>query len=249
MISMGALSLSMLFVEDLEPIFFALIMALLVLRMVIATIRASPICSPIYITVTVDSSSVVEQRMAFAVASVRLLNPITNSPLILDLLKVLHATLKIHLNTSKWVLSLISKVQLSGKQLETACNTPGAICSTDGGVTGVCLDAVSAAGRRTRSLRERDTRYQLALNYCGGGGKQVCEINGKFECVDTFNSLEYCGGCPGSKVLSRKRGLVGEWTDCMNLEGADDVACVAGGCVINTCVDGFMLFDNTCIRI
>ncbi|KAH8914235.1 hypothetical protein BT69DRAFT_1358255 [Atractiella rhizophila] len=217
MISMGALSLSMLFVEDLEPIFFALIMELLVLRMVIATIRAFPICSPIYIILTVESSSVVERRMVFVVAS------------------VLHATLKIHLNTSKW--------------LETACDTPGAICSTDSGVTGVCLDAVSAAGRRTRSLRERDTRYQLALNYCNGGGKQVCEINGKFECVDTFNSLEYCGGCPGSKVLSRKRGLIGEWTDCMNLEGADDVACVAGGCVINTCVDGFMLFDNTCIRI
>ncbi|GAA5985968.1 hypothetical protein JCM10908_006353 [Rhodotorula pacifica] len=51
-----------------------------------------------------------------------------------------------------------------------------------------------------------------------------------YECVDTSNNLEQCGGCfaTGGK-------------DCTSMKGADAVGCIAGACEIWSCQKGYRL--------
>ncbi|KAG8690260.1 hypothetical protein FRC11_012854, partial [Ceratobasidium sp. 423] len=60
-------------------------------------------------------------------------------------------------------------------------------------------------------------------------GTTRCEVKsgrGGFECVDTLNSLETCGGCD---------------SDCSLLDGTNEVQCFKGHCVIKSCSPGYDL--------
>ncbi|CAE6380887.1 unnamed protein product [Rhizoctonia solani] len=60
-------------------------------------------------------------------------------------------------------------------------------------------------------------------------GTTLCEVKsgrGGFECVDTLNSLETCGGCDN---------------DCSSLGGTNEVQCLKGQCVIKSCAPGHEL--------
>lgn len=48
-------------------------------------------------------------------------------------------------------------------------------------------------------------------------------LTGDFECLDTTNELESCGGCAS----------IGEGQDCTLIEGAWNVACEQGICAGN----------------
>ncbi|CAE6525318.1 unnamed protein product [Rhizoctonia solani] len=63
-------------------------------------------------------------------------------------------------------------------------------------------------------------------------GTTRCEVKsgrGGFECVDTLNSLETCGGCDN---------------DCSVLEGTNQVQCLKGHCVIKSCSSGYNLIPR-----
>ncbi|GAA5879465.1 hypothetical protein JCM3774_005219 [Rhodotorula dairenensis] len=55
----------------------------------------------------------------------------------------------------------------------------------------------------------------------------ACPLADGYECIDTSNSLEQCGGCGRTGV------------DCTALEGVLAVGCVSGTCEIWSCADGY----------
>ncbi|PPQ77043.1 hypothetical protein CVT25_014860 [Psilocybe cyanescens] len=61
-----------------------------------------------------------------------------------------------------------------------------------------------------------------------------------FECVDIKADLRACGGCPS---LNAKH-------DCTTIVGANDIACVVGTCVVDSCLPGYSLDsrNNACTR-
>lgn len=54
-------------------------------------------------------------------------------------------------------------------------------------------------------------------------------LSGDFECLDTTNELESCGGCAS----------INEGQDCTAIEGAWNVGCEQGVCAVYTCAPGF----------
>ncbi|ORY90772.1 hypothetical protein BCR35DRAFT_328533 [Leucosporidium creatinivorum] len=74
------------------------------------------------------------------------------------------------------------------------------------------------------------------------GTETACPIfprMGTYECIETDNSLESCGGC-----ASR-----GEGEDCTAIKGAQGVGCSAGRCQVFTCQDGYKLDHNRCRKV
>jgi len=53
--------------------------------------------------------------------------------------------------------------------------------------------------------------------------------SGDFECLDTNNELESCGGCAS----------IGQGQDCAAIKGAWNVGCEQGTCAVYTCIAGF----------
>ncbi|EMD35828.1 hypothetical protein CERSUDRAFT_138560 [Gelatoporia subvermispora B] len=66
-----------------------------------------------------------------------------------------------------------------------------------------------------------------------------------WECVDTFNDLESCGGCVIPLGGGHASGV-----DCTALPGVADVACVAGTCVAHRCMPGYFRApgDSFCLH-
>ncbi|WRT66946.1 uncharacterized protein IL334_003911 [Kwoniella shivajii] len=75
-----------------------------------------------------------------------------------------------------------------------------------------------------------------------------------YECIDTENELEACGGCINGEFtfeppINTTSSLTG--IDCTSLPGvsADGVACTGGHCLIYACEDGFELEEGDCIPL
>ncbi|KAG8923391.1 hypothetical protein FRC01_012807 [Tulasnella sp. 417] len=77
--------------------------------------------------------------------------------------------------------------------------------------------------------------FQSCPHYSGRGG---------FECVDTQNDPESCGGCVS---LDGK----GSGTDCTALEGVSVTRCAAGSCIIDACRKGYAksLDGTSCVSV
>ncbi|KAG9043096.1 hypothetical protein FS837_010036 [Tulasnella sp. UAMH 9824] len=70
--------------------------------------------------------------------------------------------------------------------------------------------------------------------HCTKGFKSCPNYNGRggFECVDTQNDPESCGGCVSFNGK-------GSGTDCTAMEGVSVTRCVKGSCVIDSCGRGY----------
>lgn len=110
-----------------------------------------------------------------------------------------------------------------------ACGTTTCIAST----------ATCASG-----VKKRDSSKLCPAGWeaCGTGLTSFGSISDGWECVNTSKDIESCGGCqqpmPGNKV----------GVDCTAIAGANGVACVSGECQIASCIKGYNLVDNACIR-
>jgi hypothetical protein len=131
-----------------------------------------------------------------------------------------------------WGLQLyLPDVQLRARRLLLRgfiCTNSYVRCGTNciNPATQVCSSGAPAPKTR-RSLRACSPR------------SKICPIGRiGWECIDTQNSLESCGGCPNAGGQ-----------DCSVLPGADQVACVDGACRISSCIRGQSLaLDGTCVR-
>ena len=62
-----------------------------------------------------------------------------------------------------------------------------------------------------------------------------------FECIDTRSTLDSCGGCSSE----------GTGVDCSQIEGADEVSCDGGRCVVRSCERGWAVAEDgsTCEKV
>ncbi|TBU35238.1 hypothetical protein BD311DRAFT_745812 [Dichomitus squalens] len=62
-----------------------------------------------------------------------------------------------------------------------------------------------------------------------------------WECVDTASDLQSCGGCAS----------IGKGQDCTAIEGAWNVGCNSGKCVVFTCAQGYLrsLDNKSCVKV
>ncbi|EJT98492.1 hypothetical protein DACRYDRAFT_57420 [Dacryopinax primogenitus] len=100
-----------------------------------------------------------------------------------------------------------------------ACTTPS--------TSSTC--PASSQRRRHVSTRRRE---------CPKDGQKICPIlhgRGGEECVDVETDLESCGGCMDSPPE------LGGGVDCTQIQGARDVACRKGKCVVSRCAPGWRL--------
>ncbi|EJU03039.1 hypothetical protein DACRYDRAFT_106217 [Dacryopinax primogenitus] len=75
---------------------------------------------------------------------------------------------------------------------------------------------------------KKDACFELGEMSCPG-----LDGKGRF-CIDPMTNLEACGGCSLPDEFGYAPG-----TDCTALEGALDVSCQAGNCLISSCRTGF----------
>jgi hypothetical protein len=82
---------------------------------------------------------------------------------------------------------------------------------------------VNAPGRRSLS--------------CPTGFSSCSVPGGGWECLNTDNDIESCGGCFNVGGV-----------DCTSLPGVSSVSCVSGECESTSCVKGYSLIGNSCIK-
>ncbi|KII84766.1 hypothetical protein PLICRDRAFT_57286 [Plicaturopsis crispa FD-325 SS-3] len=103
---------------------------------------------------------------------------------------------------------------------------------------GVCTADACPSG--LISGKKRDANYWARTAECPRG-QSVCGVYGgssrAWECIDTANDLESCGGCVIE--LNPLSGREPSGVDCTAIHGVFDVACKAGRCVVNRCMPGF----------
>jgi len=98
--------------------------------------------------------------------------------------------------------------------------------------------------KRAQAKRAADaSRYAqfcpMGLTACPVAG--ASGLSSDFECLDTANELESCGGCAS----------IGKGQDCTAITGAWNVGCELGSCAVYTCAPGFKRSRNGkfCTRI
>ncbi|GAA5993144.1 hypothetical protein JCM10908_001309 [Rhodotorula pacifica] len=83
------------------------------------------------------------------------------------------------------------------------------------------LDERSRPSQRARLRARHRIESRCPSSYT------ACPLSNGYECIDTSNDLEQCGGCSGYG------------TDCTALEGVYAVGCVRGRCEIWACEEGY----------
>ncbi|THG92847.1 hypothetical protein EW026_g8203 [Hermanssonia centrifuga] len=83
-------------------------------------------------------------------------------------------------------------------------------------------------------------RYTKRIESKCAAGKTICGVEGGkgWECVDTFNDKESCGGCMAPSPFGDK---FVEGVNCKAIAhlASGSVDCLSGSCVVHACVDGF----------
>ncbi|WWC88382.1 uncharacterized protein L201_003293 [Kwoniella dendrophila CBS 6074] len=111
--------------------------------------------------------------------------------------------------------------------------------------------AVSGLARRKAKEQALIKRNKARRNQFCPSGLEAClipglEEYGAWECIDSNNDLESCGGCISGSYLNTTTS-VGE--NCLKPGVSLGAAtCVAGQCQTNKCQYGYQLVDNQCVK-
>ncbi|KAL0947917.1 hypothetical protein HGRIS_010550 [Hohenbuehelia grisea] len=119
----------------------------------------------------------------------------------------------------------------------TSCDCQGTIQPN-----GQCLQAPCPSGVCERAIRRRRTTLcRKGFSPCGTLGRGAKA----YDCVDTQNDLESCGGCTVPFSDDEATGV-----DCSAIPGIADVACIKGGCAVSRCMPGFSVSHDrkSCVR-
>ncbi|WOO82761.1 Protein priA [Vanrija pseudolonga] len=117
----------------------------------------------------------------------------------------------------------------------------------------VSPSTVAMRRRRSKAMpQERlhrphtESEYHLAL--CPHP-RRACTVpdTNAYECVDTAEELESCGGCVhGEYGVMANVTMFGQ--DCTAIPGVAEVACVLGNCDVRSCQRGLTLKNGACVR-
>ncbi|KAJ7369048.1 hypothetical protein DFH08DRAFT_678203 [Mycena albidolilacea] len=99
---------------------------------------------------------------------------------------------------------------------------------------GQCLPGPSCPTVRPPLPRRARSECPEGLTSCPVPGRSF----GGWDCIDTRNDLESCGGCMYS-VSSETAGQ-----DCTALLGVNDVSCIKGQCAVRKCMLGYKLYED-----
>ncbi|WVQ98497.1 hypothetical protein IAU59_005623 [Kwoniella sp. CBS 9459] len=113
----------------------------------------------------------------------------------------------------------------------------------------------SAAVRRAERLKSRRHQSEVILELCPDG-MTACNVlyseGLSYECLDTQQELESCGGCLFGEFKPRtilEDGMGdAHGTDCTALPGVDlrGITCQEGRCLVHQCEEGFVLIEGMC---
>ncbi|TDL24274.1 hypothetical protein BD410DRAFT_115549 [Rickenella mellea] len=125
----------------------------------------------------------------------------------------------------------------------------------DGGRCKPCQHGLSSPPGSTTchpspSHRVKQPRSQTALT-CNMPGFMQCRIatgSSAYECIDTQNTLDSCGGCVAFD--GDKPGLNNNGRDCSVIEHANAVRCSKGRCVVESCRGDFEVSEDkeSCVK-
>ncbi|TFY64336.1 hypothetical protein EVG20_g5973 [Dentipellis fragilis] len=128
------------------------------------------------------------------------------------------------------------------KPTQCVCEPPKTVCN------GVCGKFPHCA--TSKPLSKRDKRWEGSGTCTSRGeGWMACGVFGgaarAWECIDTTNDLESCGGCAIPLTPYTPFGV-----DCTAIPGVADVSCLSGSCIVHRCLPGFMRTADAseCIR-
>ncbi|THH16066.1 hypothetical protein EW146_g4521 [Bondarzewia mesenterica] len=107
-----------------------------------------------------------------------------------------------------------------------------------------CSSAVPVAKRDLRNAHQNRIHILAHAQAECAPGETVCGVyhgSAEFECVNTDNALESCGGCaiPNPFTSPSQQGPKG--IDCTSLPGVLDVECSVGKCIVRRCRDDFSI--------
>ncbi|EKM53240.1 uncharacterized protein PHACADRAFT_259454 [Phanerochaete carnosa HHB-10118-sp] len=126
---------------------------------------------------------------------------------------------------------------------QCVCAPPYVSCN------GKCLPPGSTCGSAIpRTLAARaDSLLNRAQASCKPH-ESVCGVYGStdstaFECVDTRNDLESCGGCMAPSPFAPNNASAPVGRDCTAIQGVDSVTCAQGGCAVQSCSSGWAVND------
>ncbi|WVF72452.1 hypothetical protein IAT40_007267 [Kwoniella sp. CBS 6097] len=112
--------------------------------------------------------------------------------------------------------------------------------------------AVKRKRRIEEALEERKSGFEICPT-----GMRACHVPDEdqvsYECLDTANELESCGGClygeisPAGQVVHESPHITG--VDCTTLPGVleNGVSCHEGRCIAFACVAGSTLIEDACV--
>ncbi|KAI0783349.1 hypothetical protein C8Q75DRAFT_810935 [Abortiporus biennis] len=123
------------------------------------------------------------------------------------------------------------------------CICSGIVCNGKCIIGKACPSSV--AKRDIETIQKRSASCSDGFTACGVYGWTGLRSNTAWECVDTTNDLESCGGCTIPLGPSIPRGI-----DCTAIPGVSDVSCKQGSCHVSSCLPGYAIsFDGSyCIR-
>ncbi|KXN91310.1 Protein priA [Leucoagaricus sp. SymC.cos] len=110
---------------------------------------------------------------------------------------------------------------------QCVCNKPYTECN---GKCGLYQGCPSGKPQYRRDL-SRNLLCPVGMEACGIWGRSART----WECIDTMNDLESCGGCV--IPLPGRHGQEGQ--DCTALPGVSDVSCMGGRCVVHKCTASY----------
>ncbi|KAI5481557.1 tenascin XB [Pseudohyphozyma bogoriensis] len=136
----------------------------------------------------------------------------------------------------------------------TSCPSGYTLSST----TNACIQNTASAHAKRSKVEEKRTlcpagetacpilgsaSYALAVSHHFSSLNEFSGVMagaGGYECLDTTQSLESCGGCAST----------GEGQDCTKIRGAVGVGCDSGACVVFSCLAGWKpnLAGTKCVR-
>ncbi|KAK9897293.1 hypothetical protein P389DRAFT_55459 [Cystobasidium minutum MCA 4210] len=141
----------------------------------------------------------------------------------------------------------------NGSGCSIASNCESRHCDSE---TYLCADRLALApsqAARMRTKRDgstshnpKDRRGKMTSWFRSGAycasGQTACTTVGGFECIDTDNALESCGGCP--QIYDEESSGQATGIDCTSLPFVDEVYCQNGKCKIVSCISGTRLSDD-----
>ncbi|KAH9974984.1 hypothetical protein BGW80DRAFT_1487986, partial [Lactifluus volemus] len=118
-----------------------------------------------------------------------------------------------------------------GNPVTCRCEAPSVICNGQCVAPGSCPSSVPPPKKKRWVGSGVCAEMGPEWAACGvfGGGARA------WECIDTANNLESCGGCALPLTPFTPIGQ-----DCSSLPGVADVACIMGECAVGRCLPGYV---------